>query len=62
MCIWSSPSSGTFEFLAGEQIAGELLRGGMRAINGVPCRVEVVDAPKIGGVHVRATTTEPVRC
>ena len=62
ICIWHSPTSGTFEFLCGPNVADELLNGGMRTINGKPCRVEVVDQPKLGGVHVRATTTEPVPC
>lgn len=62
MCIWHSPASGTFEFLVGAELAQDILNGGMRTINGQPVRVYVVDAPKLGGVHVRATTTEPVQC
>lgn len=60
--IWYSPTSGTFEWLCGPRAADDILNGGMRTINGKPCRVEVVDRPKLGGVHVRATTTEPVKC
>jgi len=62
MCIWSSHSTGTYEFLVGSSLADDLLNGGMRTINGQPVRVEVVDEPKLGGVHVRATMTAPVRC
>jgi len=62
MCIWCSPQSGTYEWLVGRQLADELLNGGMETINGNPVRLEVVDTPKLGGVHIRATMTEPVRC
>ena len=62
MCIWSSHSTGTYEFLAGPDLADDLLNGGMLTINGKPVRVQVVDAPKLGGIHIRATMTEPVQC
>lgn len=63
MSVWHSPDSGTFEWICGPTMARDLLNGGMQAINGQPCRVEVVDIwPELKGVHVRATMTEPVQC
>lgn len=61
LCVWHSPSTGIFEWICGPNIADELLHGGMTKINDKPVRVEVVDYwPSIKGIHVRATTTEPV--
>ena len=63
ICVWYSPASGTFEWICGPHVADELLNGGMRTINGQPCRVEVVDRhPQLGGIQVRATTSGPVPC
>lgn len=55
--VFHSDTSGVYEFLCGYERAYELLHGGMRKINGAPCRVEVVDttASSLGAVHVRAT-------
>ncbi len=61
MCVWHSP--GVYEWICGEDMARELLNGGMTKINGQPVRVEVVDRhPQLGGIQVRATSSGPVRC
>ena len=58
MSVWWDERSGTYEWICGPDRAAELLGGGMRRINGEPCRVEVVDVwPRLGGIQLRATTS-----
>ena len=58
MSVWWHDESGTYEWICGPDRAAELLNGGMRKINGQPCRVEVVDVhPRLGGIQLRATTS-----
>lgn len=62
-CVWHDPQTGIFEWICGPKAANELLLGGMTKINDKPVRVEIVDVwPELKGIHVRATTTERVKC
>ena len=61
-CVWHSPSTGIYEWICGPKIADELLNGGMTKINDQPVRVDVVGHwPRINGIQIRATTSEPTR-